>query len=92
MKLCTSFGTRLGMQGCVTFRLVTSAAREKKDSRRSGMFQSCFRMTEIASELVRDIFEFSDLFLFLFIILARNIDQKGILQKTLKQFRLVASK
>ena len=49
-------------------------------------------MTEVASELVRDIFEFSDLFLFLFIILARNIDQKGILQKTLKQFGLVASK
>ena len=49
-------------------------------------------MTEVASELVRDTFEFSDLFLFLFIILARNIDQKGILHKTLKQFGLVASK
>ena len=69
----------------VTFRLVTSAAGEK----RIRDAQECFK---VASELVRDTFEFSDLFLFLFIILARNIDQKGILHKTLKQFGLVASK
>ena len=48
-----------------------------------------FGFPEVASELVRDIFEFFDLFLFLFIILARNIDCKSILQKTSKQFGLV---
>ena len=79
------------MQGCDLSACHFGGAR-KKDSRRSGMFQSCFRMTEVASELLRDTFEFSDLFLFLFIIVARNIDQKGILHKTLKQFGLVASK
>ena len=41
-------------------------------------------------KLVRDIFAFFDLFLF--IILARNIECLSILQKTFKQFRLVASK
>ena len=40
--------------------------------------------------LVRDIFEFFDLFLFYY--LARNVDGKSILQKTLKQFGLVTSK
>ena len=44
MKLCTSFGQDWACK-VVTFRLVTSEAREKTDSRRSGMFQSCFRMT-----------------------------------------------
>ena len=44
--------------------------------------QVAFRFPEVASELVRDIFEFFDLFLFLFIILARNLDCKSILQKT----------
>ena len=29
----------------MTFRLVTSAEREVKDSRRSAMFQRCFRMS-----------------------------------------------
>ena len=48
-----------------------------------------FGFPEVASELVRDIFEFFDLCLFLFIILARNIDCKSILQKTSKQFGLV---
>ena len=43
--------------------------------------QVAFGFPEVASELVRDIFEFFDLFLFLFIILARNIDCKSILQK-----------
>ena len=47
---------------------------------------------EVASELVRDIFEFFDLFLFLFIILLENIDCKCILKKTLKQIGPVASK
>ena len=51
--------------------------------------QVAFGFPEVASELVRDIFEFFDLFLFLFIILARNIDCKSILQKTSKQFGLV---
>ena len=49
-----------------------------------------FGCPEVASELVRDVFEFFDFFLF--IIMTRNIDYKSILQKTLKQFRLVASK
>ena len=49
-----------------------------------------FRCPEIASELVRAIFAFFDLFLF--IILARNIECQSILQKTFKQFGLVASK
>ena len=66
------------------FRLATSAEREVKDSR-----QECFKEApecpEVASELVPDIFEFLDLFLFLFIFLATNIDCKSILQKTLKQ-------
>ena len=35
---------------------------EEKDSRCSGMFQRCIRMHEVASELVREIFEFFDLF------------------------------
>ena len=51
--------------------------------------QECFKEApecpEVASELVPDIFEFWDLFLFLFIFLATNIDCKSILQKTLKQ-------
>ena len=51
--------------------------------------QVAFGFPEVASELVRDIFEIFDLFLFLFIILARNIDCKSILQKTSKQFGLV---
>ena len=51
--------------------------------------QVAFGFPEVASELVRDIFETFDLFLFLFIILARNIDCKSILQKTSKQFGLV---
>ena len=51
--------------------------------------QVAFGFPEVASELVRDIFEFFELFLFLFIILARNIDCKSILQKTSKQFGLV---
>ena len=55
-------------------------------------FKVGFECPEVASELVSDIFELFDLFLFLFIILARNIDFKSILQKTLKQFGLVASK
>ena len=54
--------------------------------------QVAFGFPEVASELVRDIFEFFDLFLFLFIILARNIDCKSILQKTSKQFGLVLQK
>ena len=45
--------------------IITSAKREVKDSRSSGMFQSCHFGTsecpEVASELVRDIFEFFDL-------------------------------
>ena len=45
MKLCTSFGTRLGMQGCDLPACHFGGAQKKKDSRRSGMFQSCFRMT-----------------------------------------------
>ena len=56
------------------------------------MPRSCFRMSRSSSELVRDILEFFDSFLFLFVILARNIDYKSTLQKTLKQFGLVASK
>ena len=51
--------------------------------------RECFKEApecpEVASELVPDIFEFLDLFLFLFIFLATNIDCKSILQKTLKQ-------
>ena len=47
-------------------RIFTSAERDVKDSRSSGMFQSCNFGTsecpEVASELVRDIFEFFDLF------------------------------
>ena len=58
----------------MTFRLVTSVERE--------VASEC---PKVASQSVPDIFEFFDLFLFLFIILA--------LQKTLqKQFGLVASK
>ena len=48
---------------------ITSAEREVKDLHSSGMFQSCIRRSEVASEcpevvseLVRDIFEFFDLF------------------------------
>ena len=55
----------------------TSAERKVKDSRRSGMFQSYIRMS-------RSCFGISSL--------ARNIDCKSILHKTLKQFGLVASK
>ena len=44
----------------------TSTERDVKDSRSSGMFQSCNFGTsecpEVASELVQDIFEFFDLF------------------------------
>ena len=54
--------------------------------------QVAFWCPEVASELFRDIFKFFDLFLFLFIILATNIDCKSILQETLKQFGLAASK
>ena len=58
--------------------------------------QECFKVApeypKLASELVQDFFKFFDLFLFLFIILARNIDCKSILQKTLKQIGSVASK
>ena len=56
------------------------------------MFQNCTEYCEVASELVRDIFEFFDLFLSLFIILLENIDCKRILKKTLKQIGPVASK
>ena len=76
----------------MTFWPVTLAECEVKHSRHSGMFQVDSKCPEVASELVRDIFEFFDLFLFLFIILAGNIDCKSILQKTLKQLALVTSK
>ena len=56
------------------------------------MSRSCFRMSRSSSELVWDIFEFFDLFFSLSVILARNIDYKSTLQKTLEQFGLVASK
>ena len=58
----------LGFQATqlVCLGLITSAEREVKDLRSSGMFQSCnFGTAEcpkVASELVRDIFEFFDLF------------------------------
>ena len=46
--------------------VMISAGREVKDSRSSEMFQSCnfgtSECAEVASELVRDIFEFFDLF------------------------------
>ena len=92
MKLCTNFGTRLGMQGCDLSACHFGGARKKGFATLRNVLKLLPRMTEVASELVRDTFEFSDLFLFLFFILARYIDQKGILQKTLKQFGLVASK
>ena len=73
----------------MTFRLVTSAELKVKDSLH---VQECFKVAsecpEVPSELVRDIFEFFDLFFLLFIILARSIDCKSILQ----QFGLVGSK
>ena len=47
-------------------RFITSAEREVKDSCSSGMFQSCnFRTSEcpeVASTLVRGIFEWFDVF------------------------------
>ena len=46
------------------------------------IFKVAHKCSKVASELVRDIFEFFDLFVF--IILARNIDCKSILQETLK--------
>ena len=46
----------------VTPGIISSADRELKDSRCSWMFQTCIRMSRSASELVRDIFEFFDLF------------------------------
>ena len=45
--------------------LITSAEREVKDSRRSGMFQAASECPEVASELVRDIFEFFHLLIFI---------------------------
>ena len=70
---------------------ITSAERELKDWRGTGMFQSCIGMSRscfgISSRYLRVLW-----FILILIILARNIDCKSILQKTLKQFGLVASK
>ena len=76
----------------MTFRLVTSAECEVKDSHAQECLKVDLECPEVASEQVRNIFQFFDLLLFLFIILARNTDYKSVLQKTLKQFGLVASK
>ena len=80
--------------------LITSAECEVRICDAQECFKVAFECPEFASEcpevapeLVRDIFEFFDLFLF--IILARNIRNiacKSILQKTLKKFGQVASK
>ena len=72
-------------------RFITSVESELKDSRGTGMFQSCIRMSRscfgISSRYLRAL-----LFILILIILARNIDCKRILQNTLKQFGLLASK
>jgi len=65
-------------------RFITSEERELKDSRGTGMFKSCFG---ISSRYLRVLW-----FILVLTILARNIDCKSILQKTLNQFGLVASK
>ena len=70
----------------MTFRLVTSEEREEKIRDAHECIKVASECPEVASELVRDIFKL------LFIILARNIDCKSTLQKTLKQFGLAASK
>ena len=72
----------------IQFLIITSAEREVKDCDTQECFKVAFGCPKFASQLVRDIVEFFDLFLFLFITLARNIDCKSILQKTLKQFSL----
>ena len=80
------------------FIYFTSAERKVKYSRRSGMFQSCIRMSRSyfrmsrTSELLRDIFEFFASFHYSYLLFWLNINCKSILQKTLKKFGLVASK
>ena len=58
----------------IQFLIITSAERKVKDCDAQECFKVAFGCPEFASQLVRDIFEFFDLFLFLFITLARNID------------------
>ena len=63
----------------VKMPIVPSPEREVKDSRHSGMFQSCIRISRCCFRMSRrffDIFEFFDLFLFLFIILAKVFYRK----------------
>ena len=55
MKLCTSFGTRLGTQVRDFSAYYLGGARSKG-------FKTLRNVCKIASKLVRDIFEFFDLF------------------------------
>ena len=73
---------------CIDNSCYLGGARSKEFA----LLKVAFWCPEVASELVQDISEFFDIFLFLCIILARNIERKRILRKTLKQFGLVASK
>ena len=87
MKLCTCFGKRLGTQG----RDFSDCYLGGTGSKSFARLRNISKLFPNAPKLPRNYFQKSSSSL-IFIILARNIDCKGVLQKTLKQFGLVASK
>ena len=87
MKLCTCFGKRLGTQG----RDFSDCYPGGTGSKSFARLRNISKLFQNAPKLPRNYFQISSSSL-IYIILARNIEGKGVLQKTLKQFGLVASK
>ena len=87
MKLCTCFGKRLGTQGRDFSACYLGGTRNKGFA----TLRNISKLFPNAPKLLRNQFQISSSSLIV-IILARNIDYKSVLQKTLKQFGPVASK
>ena len=87
MKLCTCFGKRLGTQG----RDFSACYLGGTGSKSFARLRNISKLFPNAPKLRGNYFQISSSSL-IFIILARNIDCKGVLQKSLKQFELAASK